>query len=304
VSASPSGQQFEIGFENQLATIVEVGGGIREYEVGGEAVLDPYPLDEMCDGAHGAVLIPWPNRLADGTYRFEGTDYQVALNEPEKHNAIHGFLRWRSWHASEHSASRVVMTTALHPMMGYPFNLDVAVSYELGKSGLVVSTMVTNVGPTTCPYGCGHHPYLSPGSGVIDDCILTFEAGSRILTDDERQLPIGSEVVAGTSFDFSGSRIIGDQKIDFAFRGLARDAAGRAWVRLTRPDGHEVGLWVDEQYPTIEIYTGDTLSPRRRRHGLGIEPMTCAPNAFQSGDGLRVLAPGATMVTTWGVLFT
>jgi aldose 1-epimerase len=92
---SPSGQQFELSVDDQHVTIDAVGGGIRSYRVGDRDVLQPYAMDQMCDGAHGAPLIPWPNRLADGRYRFDGTDYQVSLTEPDKHNAIHGFLHWR-----------------------------------------------------------------------------------------------------------------------------------------------------------------------------------------------------------------
>ena len=65
---APSGEQFEIAHGDQRATIVEVGGGVREYRVGDRDVLDPYPRDAVCDGAHGAPLIPWPNRLGDGRY--------------------------------------------------------------------------------------------------------------------------------------------------------------------------------------------------------------------------------------------
>lgn len=299
MTIAPSGEQFEVAYGNQRATIVEVGGGLREYVVADRAVLDPYPLDAMCDGAHGAVLVPWPNRLADGHYRFDGVDHQVALTEPNKANAIHGLLRWRSWRASERTSCRVVMATRLHPMMGYPFCLDVAVAYELGDAGLVVATTATNVGTSSCPYGCGQHPYLSPGTGPIDACTLEFDARTRITTD-ERQLPAGAEPVAGTRFDFSQGRAIGEQKVDFAFTDLARDAAGRAWVRLSCPDGHHVELWVDEHYPIVEIYTGDTLEPGRRRRGLGTEPMTCPPNAFQSGEGLSRLEPGQSLTTRWG----
>lgn len=67
----PSGEQFEISYGEQRATIVEVGAGVREYVVGERPVLDPYPLQAMCDGGHGAPLIPWPNRIADGRYRFD-----------------------------------------------------------------------------------------------------------------------------------------------------------------------------------------------------------------------------------------
>ena len=78
----PSGEQFEIRFGEHRATVVEVGGGVREYLVGDRPVLDPYPRDAICDGAHGAPLIPWPNRLADGRYSFDGVEHQLALTEP------------------------------------------------------------------------------------------------------------------------------------------------------------------------------------------------------------------------------
>ncbi len=79
MAAPPSGAQFEIRHRDQRATIVEVGGGLREYAVGNRPVLDPYPIDAICDGEHGTPLIPWPNRVADGAYRFDGTNYAVSL---------------------------------------------------------------------------------------------------------------------------------------------------------------------------------------------------------------------------------
>ena len=297
---SPSGQQVEVSWENQRAVVVEVGGGIRLYEVGGRPVLDPYPIDAICDGAHGTPLIPWPNRLEDGQYYFDGNSYQVALTEPEKHNAIHGLLRWRPWQISRQSAAGVTMEIRLFPMQGYPFVLEVTVEYALGAEGLKVTTTATNAGVHACPYGCGQHPYLSPGTGLVDECTLQLEAATRILTDDERQLPIGTEAVEGTPYDFRRARPVGSQHLDFAFTDLARDPQGLAWARLRGADGHIAELWVDESYPIIELYSGDTLAPDRRRKGLGAEPMTCPPNAFQSGDGLKRLEPGESMVTTWG----
>jgi aldose 1-epimerase len=231
-------------------------------------------------------------------------DHQVALTEPEKANAIHGLLRWRPWRAAERTPNRVVMTARLHPMTGYPFGLGVSVAYELNDAGLTLTTTATNTGTTPCPYGCGQHPYLSPGPGLIDACTLELDTRTRILTDDVRQLPTGTEAAIGTPFDFSRGRPLGNQKLDFAFTDLARDESRRAWVRLSAPDGHRVELWVDEHHPILEIFTGDTLDADRRRRGLGSEPMTCPPNAFQSGDGLVRLEPSQSLTTTWGVGLT
>jgi aldose 1-epimerase len=304
MSPAPSGRQYAITFEDQAAAIVEVGGGIRRYSVGARDVLDPYDVDQMSDGAHGAALIPWPNRLADGRYRFGEAEYQVALTEPEKHNAIHGLLRWRPWQCIEQEPDRVTMATTLFPLTGYPFTLDLRIAYQLGEDGLTVTTTATNIGDRAAPYGCGHHPYLAAGGGLVDACTLRLGADTRIVTDPDRQLPTGLEAVEQTPYDFRHARRIDAVELDYAFTDLTRDSDARAWVHLTGPDGRCVGLWVDESYPIIELYTGDTLSADRRRRGLGVEPMTCPPNALQTGDRVVRLEPGASMTCRWGVVLT
>lgn len=301
MTLAPSGRQFEIAAGLHRATVVEVGGGLRSYHVGDREVLQSYPVEAICDAAHGAPLIPWPNRLGDGRYRFDGVDHQVALSEPEKNNAIHGLMRWRPWEPVEYTDSRVVMSATLFPMPGYPFAIDVRIDYRLGEDGLTVTTTASNVGDDACPYGAGQHPYLSPGRGSIDTCTVQMSADTRILTDPVRQLPTGTEKVAATAFDFRTPRILGDQHLDDAFTGLTRGPDGRAWVRLTGNDGRTVSLWVDDSYPVLELYTADALAAGRRRRGLGTEPMTCPPNGFQSGDHVIRLEPGASVTTTWGV---
>jgi aldose 1-epimerase len=118
MSIPPSGRQYEIRYGEQLAVVVEVGGGVREYRVADRAVLDPYPRAAMCDDAHGAVLVPWPNRLAQGRYRFDGVDYQVAITEPDKVNAIHGLLHWCSWEPVRQHSNQITMGIRLYPQPG------------------------------------------------------------------------------------------------------------------------------------------------------------------------------------------
>ncbi len=301
-SVPPSGEQFEIAFGDQRATIVEVGAGVREYAHGERDVLQPYAADAMCDAAHGAPLIPWPNRLRDGRYSFDGNDYQLALTEPEKHNAIHGLLRWRNWQVVDREADRVVMGTRLNPLTGWPFPLDVSIGYTLDEDGLMVETRAVNIGDVPCPFACGQHPYLSPGEGeTIDACTLELRGETRILTDPERQLPTGLEPVGGTEYDFRSGREIGALEVDYAFKDLERDADGLAWMRLSCPDGRTVELWADATYPVMEVFTADTLAPDRRRRGLGAEPMSAPPNALATGEMVARLEPGEAHVSRWGV---
>ena len=120
---APSGEQVEIAFADQIVVVVEVGGGLRSYTVAGFDVLDGYGADEMCTSGRGQMLMPWPNRIEDGSYEFDGKSRQLALTEPENGNAIHGLVRWAAWSVAEREDDRAVMDHVLHPHPGYPYSL-------------------------------------------------------------------------------------------------------------------------------------------------------------------------------------
>ena len=296
----PSGEQVAISHGDQRAVVVTVGGGLREYAAGGVEVLDGYAADAICDGGRGQLLVPWPNRLRDGRYTWRGRDLQVALSEPERANAIHGLARWMPWRVAERSLASCSLRLELPPRPGYPFQLLLDASYRLDPAGLTVTLGATNIGREPCPFGAGAHPYLTVGTEFVDDAVLRVPAELRLVVD-ERQIPVGSEAVAGTPFDFRRPRRIGDSVLDVAYGDLDRDADGVARVTVAAPDGWSVELWVDASHPYLMAFTGDTLTPERRRRSVAIEPMTCAPNAFQSGDGLRTLEPGETFSAVWGI---
>jgi aldose 1-epimerase len=300
VGIPPSGEQFEIAFGDHRAVVVEVGGGLRSYSVADRDVLDGYGLDEQSTSGRGQVLAPWPNRLEDGSYEFEGGRHQLALTEPERSNAIHGLVRWATWRAGEHERHRVVMEHVVHTQPGYPFTLGLSVEYALGETGLSVRTTARNLGTEACPYGCGHHPYLTVGIATIDTLELQAP-GRRVVLSDERSLPTGSEGVEGTEYDFLAPGTLGATSLDNAFTDLERDDDGRARVRLRDPDGDSaVTLWMDESYRYVMLFTGDTL-PDVNRHSLAVEPMTCPPNAFRTGESVIRLEPGQSVTSSWGI---
>ncbi len=297
---APSGEQYEIRFEDQRLVAVEVGGGLREYAVGDRDVLDGYGADEMCTSGRGQVLIPWPNRIQDGKYEFEGREHQLPLTEPEAQNAIHGLVRWVSWSVVEREPQRVVLEHVLHAQPGYPFTLGLRIAYALSERGLSVRTTATNLGSSPCPYGAGAHPYLTLGAATVD--ALTLRAPARfILVSAEGGHPFGPESVEGTEFDFRDPRPIGSTVLDHCFGDLVRDDDGIAHVELRDPGGGTaVTLWLDESYRYFMLYTGDPR-PDVARRSLAVEPMTCAPNAFRTGDDVLVLEPGAAIESEWGI---
>jgi aldose 1-epimerase len=295
----PSGRQIQLEHGVHRAVVVEVGGGLREYTVDGVPVLDGYPSSEMASGGRGQTLLPWPNRLAGGRYSFGDSSYQLALTEPTKGNAIHGLTRWVNWTVDSQTESGVVMALSLHPQPGYPFALEFRLEYTLSDAGLTVRTTATNVGDAPCPYGTGAHPYLTAGTDTVDGATVQGP-GRRYLPTDDNGIPTGTEDVEGGPYDFRQPRSLDGAEVDHCFTDLERDEDGIATVTLAGPD-RSVRLWVDGGYRYLQVFTGDTLVPERRRRGLAVEPMTCPPDAFRSGEGLIVLEPGETTMTTWGV---
>jgi aldose 1-epimerase len=309
--SAPSGQQIHMQHADQELTVVEVGGGIRTYRVGGRPVIDGYGEGEMCPAGHGQLLAPWPNRLADGRFEWEGRKYQTPLSEPEHGNAIHGLVRWATWSVAVADPGEARLTYRLHPQPGWPWTLDLAVAYRLGNDGLRVVTEVTNVGDAgfgSCPFGVGWHPYLAAFGELVDQAVLTVPA-AQAYRSDGRGLPVGRHEVEGTELDFRRGRTIGEAVLDVAFTSLERGPDGRAVVELTPTDragagsaAYGVRVWMDRAYTHLMIFSGDTLGDAaRRRRGLAVEPMTCAPDMLRSGDGRLILEPGQTFAAAWGL---
>jgi aldose 1-epimerase len=302
----PSGRQTRIVHAGQSLTVVEVGGGIREYLAGGRTILDGFAESEASEGGRGQLLVPWPNRLAGGRYTWVGRNYQLPITEPEQLNAIHGLVRWANWSVSATGEGEAVARHRLYPQPGWEWILDLDVSYHLSEEGLEVVTSARNVAADragACPIAFGWHPYLHAFGAMVDDTVLTAPA-SLVYQSDTRGLPIRRDDVAGTECDFRGGRRVGAAVLDTAFTGLERDREGRATVHLHPADRSTEGvdLWVGPEYTHLMLFSGDTLSAvDRRRRGLAVEPMTAAPDAFNNGDGLRALEPGETLTARWGI---
>lgn len=294
-----SGEQWVIGSGDHVATIVEVGGGLREYAVDGRDVVFGYRADELCPGAAGAQLVPWPNRTGDGRYAYDGAEYQLALTEPAKHNAIHGLARWQPWRKVAGTADSVTVACELPAQPGWPWPLSLTTRWSVSRHGLRVEHTATNLADRPAPFGLGCHPYLTL-PGELADWSLHIPAGAA-LRSDERSLPVAEVPVAESGMDFSAPRRIGDAVIDMAYTDLRRNTAGTVEAVLSAPAGPAVVVWADEAFGWLQAFTGDTLSPARRRRAVAVEPMTCPPDALRTGRDLITLVPGETWRAAWGI---
>ncbi len=295
---APSGTQHRISSGDQRATITEVGAMLREYTVGGRDVVVPFREDEHAPVYNGAVLVPWPNRLRDGLYTWDGSELQLPISEPARGTALHGLACWQRWTAVETADDAVTLELALPARKGWPFQLVTRATYALGPEGLRITVRTRNVGAGTAPYGVGFHPWLSTGGAALDACTVRVDAATHVTVDD-RLLPTGTEPVAG-DHDLRETRTLRGLDLDDAWTDPVRDADGRAWIRLGRPDGSTAAVWMDESMDCWQVCTADHI-PEHERMGLAAEPMSCYADAFNSGDRLVRLAPGDEHEVRWGI---
>ena len=292
-----SGTPVSLRHGDYAAEIASVGASLRSLTTGGRDLVVPFDVDEVRPLFRGAVLVPWPNRIVDGRYSFDGTAQQVSLTEPDRGNALHGLAAWTDYRVVERSESAAVLEAEVPAQAGYPHRLRIRVRHALGDDGLTVTTTATNTGPTRAPYGTAPHPYLVGGPGRVDDWDLEVPAASVLEVDPERLVPRGLQRTADGPFDFTRSVRIGDRFVDHALTGLTE---GRA--RVTGQDGHGVEIvWDAAVGPWVQVHTGDRPEPEYHRRGLAVEPMTCPPDAFNSGTDLVVLEPGDGHALTWRI---
>jgi aldose 1-epimerase len=298
VSAAPTGEQYEINSGNHRAVVTEVGATLRRFSVDGRDVVHGFDVTETIKGGRGQNLIPWPNRIRDGRYTFNGVTQQLALTEPARHNASHGLARYVPWVLVEQQADTVVNRVRIHPQPGWSGTLDATITHRVSADGLTVTVEATNLSDEELPFGYGAHPYLTVGESSVDEVALTVPADSYLEVDD-RLLPARLSAVDGTVYDLRRSTVLGSANLDTAMTDLTRDSDGRWRIRLTLGDRY-AELWGDETFAWTQVFTGGP----NRDAGVAVEPMTCGPNAFNAGpthDDLRVLAPQETFVGQWGI---
>jgi aldose 1-epimerase len=275
------------------------GGGVRELVADGWPVLDGYPAGTVPQGRRGGVLLPWPNRLRDGRWAWNGRDLQLEVSSPQAANAAHGLLSWQPWDLLAGTEDAVTVGTVLEARPGYPFRLAVAVDYVLARHRLGVTVRARNVGAETAPVGVGMHPYLAVGAredGGVGAAELILPARTELVTDGG--LPTGGR----RPFDGAVGPI-GERVLDVPLTDLIRDSDGWARVFLRGAAG-EIELAVDASWPWLQAYTGDTLPAGQRRRSVAIEPMTCPPNALADHADLILLEPGQQWSGSWTLRWT
>ena len=309
-----NGELIDLRAGDYEARVATSGAALVHLRKAGRELIIPFDAETSLPGAwQGKTLVPWPNRITGARYTYHGTEYPVACNEPETGSALHGLVGWADFQvtavtgAEETGAGGVPASSAtlgltLPASYAYPWSLEIDVRFALdARTGLTVTATTTNVGaaaspapdvvgapqrngssPAPAPYAVSFHPYLTR-SVPLDQCVLHVPA-ARVLEVDESMAPVDERDVTGTDWDWRRGRQVGTTSTDNAYTGLPQ---GTWQVRLT---GGQAGRTVvmSARAPWVQIYSAERLG----RRGVAVEPMTCPPDAFNSGRDLIELEVG------------
>ncbi len=281
-----SGKTIVLVTGNYQAKIVSVGAGIAELTHQGRHLVVPHKPEEMPLAHMGKVLVPWPNRVANGCYHHDGIEFKLPINDHESNAAIHGFLAWRDWQVTEQTDSTVTLTAYLPPSYGYPFMLVSTVSYQLdAEVGLTADIATKNIGDKPAPYGVGVHPYLTCNLDKVDNYRLTIPA-NQVFEADKQLSPSHFFIAEQFGLNFLTAKQIGAIRIDHTFKTAIPETMAE-WEVIITSQQQNMAVYLRSEQPWLQVYTGDKLN----RLGLAVEPMSCPPNAFNSLIDLISLAP-------------
>ena len=275
------------------------GAGLNFLKFQNRDLVDSYVAEDEPHRYRGVVLAPWPNRIRDGRYTFNEREFILHKNENNRGNALHGLVFDVDWSIQTKETNSVSLTTLIHANEGYPTDLVVVAKYTLSKEGLECTVDSKNLGSQSAPYGVSIHPYLiADKSSKVDQCVLTMPSHEYIEVDLDRLLPTGVSDVP-KNFDFNAGKLIGPDFIDHAFH-IDRSKKDQH-VTLVAPSGKGVKMTYSGAAKWIQIHTADREGGADSRSCLAVEPMSCPPDAFNSGVDLSVLSVGETHTMSWQI---
>ncbi|MCK4296340.1 MAG: hypothetical protein KAX28_06760, partial [Candidatus Marinimicrobia bacterium] len=205
------GELTKIKIENSdtreyISIIPEFGGNVNEIALAKEgkiySILNGYETPAEIiknDYFKSAKLIPFPNRIEDGKYSFNGKDYQLPINKPDENHAIHGFvwnkkLTLQKKEIRDKYASVQFKHIYDSSLPGYPFKTKILITYFLTtEEGFRCITEIKNIDSCKIPVADGWHPYFKT-SGKVDELMLKIPA--KYKTDvDSRMIPTGKRLL-------------------------------------------------------------------------------------------------------------
>jgi aldose 1-epimerase len=246
----------------------------------------------------GAVLAPWQNRLANGEWVDpSGRTLRNPINEVGLGNAHHGLVFDSEFSVREQKTNSITFEHLIGESTGYPFKVNLEISYELTELELVCRFTAINVGAEVAPFVIGFHPYFAIGDS--SQALLTLPAQSYY-TQTKSKIPDVKVTTRGSDFDFSNSKVLAGVELDDFFTDLVAKS-GEIVSKLVTAEW-SADLHQSDNLKHLVVYLTDQFdSDSGLISALALEPASGAANAFNNQEDLVLINPGEKFSGHWGV---
>ena len=245
--------------------------------------------------------------ILQGNYSFFNDSYTLPLNENSdgRENAIHGFMAGKQLDilSTETSDKSGILTTnvTIENEPGYPFKLEVIITYKLDDRGLTISVEATNRNGdgTPLPFYMGWHPYFKctayTSTVTLDPCTKWAHV--------EMNTNLNPTGLTEPTNAFNGSSSIGGSEAnptfyDDEYKPLSNCNGGQVTL-FDRESGQTPVLWYDGAFNYVVVFTGASS-----QDAVAMEPMSAMADAYNNHDGLTVLSDQETWSGSFGVYVT
>ena len=253
------------------------------------------------------ILFPFPGRLRDGAFTFDGERFILPLNDSTKQHAIHGFTLRNRWRVTGFSAEgdHASVTGEFNlrqdlpdALTLWPADFSLKVTYTLFRARLRVDSWVENLGPGPLPFGLGYHPYFRlPGTAVGDIAKHVLSVNVEELWESVDLLPTGARLPIPAGIDFRKPRSIASAELDHVFSvpGTDTESGGgpHSVAELSHPDSPgRLRILADTSFRSLVLFTP------HHRQAVAIEPYTSSADAANLAargidSGWRVIPPNS-----------
>lgn len=318
------GEMLELVSGRHRVVIGRRGASLLRLQDDGLDLIHPAPVAPGPALACGVTLAPWPNRVRGAHWRYRGRRLELAVTEPVAGNALHGLVAATDFTVHVSTPDQVRLITRIDGEPGYPFSLDLAVTYTLSDGGLEVEQAVQNIGAETAPIALGAHPYLCLGEQDVATLELEVPARTTLLLGQDH-LPRDRMAVLGTDHDLRCGSPVGQmpghavytdfteqpglpeppelpERVDIT--AAVAEPAPRIRHHLRGRDA-TLEMWTEPRLRWLQVYRTTQFPAPDGRDGvvtaLAVEPMTAPPDALNSGIDLEWVAPRSRWAVTWGL---
>lgn len=282
-------------------------------------VLDGFRTPEEFDSGNGSrnwIMTPFANRIAEDSYTFNGKDYKL-LPIPPKTRVIHGFTSMLKFEiidslVSDTSAKVTLKNSSIRKEIfaGYPFDVDVYISFELSNNKLSIEVTGENLSDVPIPFWSGWHPYFKTNAEGIENLKLKLNA-KKIILMDKSFIPLPDEQAYGDisnypEFDLCGNPQSSESRVDgkffdLCYADIVRDGDGFISTKIIDEENN-LQLRIYQNKGVTLLFSGDSLADRKRK-SIAVEPMQCLTNSFNRKDFCEeiTIQPGEKSSFLFGV---